>query len=288
MLCFENPGELLDWSGTGWDDYDAITQRIAASPPAWVPGTRIGYHGISFGWLLQELVRRITGDTLGTFFAREVAQPLDVDLFIGTGVEIQQRMADIVTTAERPGWIARLAGRSMQKTVQDPHSALAQASVTMHGRFIDGRFLNLEKARAAEIPAVNGTGDARGLARVYAMLAQGGELDGTRIVSRESISLFRQKAASGRTAVWPRSGLMRLIKPPQMRYGLGYEGNFGAVTRPRQFGPGTGAFGHLGAGGQIGFADPEQGIAAAFTRSHFSGWAASTALIEALYAATER
>jgi CubicO group peptidase (beta-lactamase class C family) len=289
MLCFTDPGELLDWSGSGWDDYDEIAKRIAQSPPLWRPGTRIGYHGISYGWLLQELVRRITGDTLGTFFAREIAEPLGVDIHIGTPAHVQERMADIITTGPKPRGFTKIVDDAIQKTNRDPQTALAQASLAMHGSaFGKQEFLNLATTRSAEIPAANGTANARGIARVYAMLAGGGELDGTRIVSPESIELFRSKAASGPTQVWPTYGPLRFIRPPKLRYALGYEGEFGEVRRGREFGPSPSAFGHRGAGGQIGFADPQGGVAVSFTRSHYTNGTAATALIDALYEGLDR
>lgn len=76
MLRFPDPGDVRDWDGNGWDDYEEIARRIAAAPPAWVPGSAIGYHAIGIGWILQELFRRITTGTIGASFAHEVAEPL--------------------------------------------------------------------------------------------------------------------------------------------------------------------------------------------------------------------
>ena len=287
MLCFQKPGELLDWSGNGWDDYDEIARRIAASPPAWEPGTRIGYHAFSIGWLLQELVRRITDDTIGTFFAREVAQPLGLDAHIGTPESVQQRMADIVIDAPaEPRGFARFAMAQYRRELADPSSPMAQAGVHMHGgSFGDNLdFFNLSRTRAAEIPAANTTTNARSLARTYAMLAEGGELDRQRIVSPKSITLFRTPTAWGRTAVWPRRGVFHLLPAPRMRYAIGYEGDFGEAPKPWRFGPTRETFGHLGAGGQIGFADPSRRVAAGFTRTDLRDWSVSTALIDTLYA----
>lgn len=284
LLCFTSPGALLDWEGNGWDDYDEIARRIAASPPTWEPGTRIGYHAFSIGWLLQELVRRITGDTIGAFFAREVAQALELDTYIGTPDAAQQRVADLVPGAE-PGVIARMLMRPVTREQNDPRTPLAQAGVLMHGStFSDNlAFFNLPRTRSAELPAAGASTNGRNLARVYAMLAEGGALDGHRIVSRESIDLFRTPAARGRTMVWPQRGLLGLLPAPMMRYALGYEGDFGEAKKPWRFGPTAESFGHLGAGGQIGLADPERRVSVGFTRTQLADWKASTALIGALY-----
>lgn len=291
MLCFSDPGSVLDWEGNGWDDYDGIAERIAASPAAWKPGTRIGYHAISVGWLLQELVRRITGQTLGLFFAREVAEPLQADVHIGTPEEAHVRLANI-TADQSPnhGAFGRFLMRAYEREVARPGSPMGQAGVYMHGGTFSSHmtFFNSAKTRLAEIPAANASTNARGLARVYAMLAQGGELDGRRIVSRESIDLFGAPSRSGRSAIWPRNGLLRAMPSPTIRYAMGFEGDFGKVPPPGRFGPTATTFGHLGAGGQIGFADPERGVAGAFTRSHLGEWDVSTALIGALYKSLDR
>jgi CubicO group peptidase (beta-lactamase class C family) len=288
MLCFQDPGDLLDWSGNGWDDYDEIARRIAASPPAWEPGTRIGYHAISVGWLIQELVRRITGTTVGSFFAHEVAKPLGLSIFIGTPEPERVRLADQISdppaeSSSLPEPVLAL----VKRVLADPDSRIAQANVHMHGGVISDHigFFGQAKVRRLEIPAANGSVDARSLARMYAMLAQGGELGGVRIVSPESIKVFGTKTFSGPNALWPDNGLPEWLTPPEMRYALGYEGDFGEGPPPWRFGPTPESFGHLGAGGQVGFADPVRHVAIGFVRSRLGeDWSVSNALVEALYA----
>ena len=282
VLGFQDPGELLDWSGNGWEDYDGIARRLAASPPAWEPGTRIGYHAVSIGWLVQELVRRITGLTVGAFFAREVAEPLGLSIFIGTPDPEQTRLAGVIA-ATGPGMEARAAW--FRQLAADPSSALVQSAIHMHGGslFEHMDFLNLPKVRRAEIPSVNGSADARSMARMYSMLAQGGKLDGIRIVSPESVEVFRTKTFSGPSALTPK-GMPDWLPAPEMRYALGYEGDFGESPKPWRFGPTPEAFGHLGAGGQIGFADPTRRLGFGFVQTDGNDWAISTALIESVYA----
>ncbi|TMR91012.1 serine hydrolase domain-containing protein [Nonomuraea basaltis] len=287
MLCFQDPGDLLDWSGNGWDDYDEIARRIAASPPAWEPGTRIGYHAISIGWLIQELVRRITGTTVGSFFAREVAEPLRLSIFIGTPEPEQARLADQISDPPAESSPLPEPVLALFKQVSaDPASHMSQAGIHMHGGTISSHngFFNLPKVRGLEVPAANGSVDARSLARMYAMLAQGGELDGVRIVTPESINVFGTKSFSGPNALWPDSGLPEWLTPPEMRYALGYEGDFGQAPAPWRFGPTHESFGHLGAGGQVGFADPVRHVAIGFVRSHLGAdWSVSNSLVEVLY-----
>ena len=288
VLCFPDPGSVLDWQGNGWDDYDAIAERLAAAPPLWEPGTRIGYHGISVGWLSQEIVRRVTGMTLGTFFAKEIAEPLGLSIFIGTPQAEQERLATL--TMDKPDTQSpELAAVQawFNKLLSDPSLPIAQAAIAMHGSHLyenlDG-FLNLPKVRSAEIPAANGSMDARSLARMYAVLANGGELDGVRLATRETVTLFGTKTFSGPSAIGELSGLDRPANEPDMRYALGFEGDFGETPQPWRFGPTVQTFGHLGAGGQIGFADPVRRVAIGFLRNHGDDWQASTALVEALYA----
>jgi CubicO group peptidase (beta-lactamase class C family) len=284
LLSFEDPGSLLDWEGNGWDDYDEIARRIATSPPSWEPGTRIGYHAISYGWLCQELVRRATGMTLGAFFAKEVAQPLGLSIYIGTPVSEMDRLAVVVEDepAVVPPEVAQLQAM-LHAVLNDPALPAAQSAVFMHGSPPPPGFFGLPKVRAAEVPAANGSMDARGLARMYAVLAEGGQLDGVRLASQETVTLFGTKSFSGPSAIVADSGMAELLGPTVMRYALGFEGDFGDEPQPSRFGPSPHAFGHLGAGGQVGFADPERRVAVGFVRNHGSDWTGSTDLVGALY-----
>lgn len=163
---------------------------------------------------------------------------------------------------------------------------MAQAAVEMHGSTLSDQygFLNLPKIRALEIPAGNASADARSLARMYATLAQGGALDGVRLVSPGSVKVFGTQSSGGPNALWPDHWLPPGLRPPAMQYALGYEGDFGQAPCPWRFGPTPESFGHLGAGGQIGFADPVRHVAIGFVRNHLDDWSVSTELVEALYA----
>lgn len=254
---------VMSWDGAGWDDTPAIAARIAAAEPAWEPGTRHGYHGLTFGWLVGELVCRITGLSLGTYFATEIARPLGATVRIGTSTD------DLAAVARVIEWTPRRATGGGALTAIDPsswagRSVLAGPDGSM---FVDAEgaprfasFMNTPVVLAAEIGAINATGTARGLARVYAALAAGEEL-----VSRPSVTRFSQEQVSGRDAV------MRV----PTRWALGYTREPAPVARglPRQHGPNDEAFGHMGAGGQIGFADPVAGVACAFVRNHLENQA---------------
>jgi CubicO group peptidase (beta-lactamase class C family) len=237
-------------------------------------------------------VRRITGKTIGRFFRDEVAAPLGVDVWIGTPIEQQPRVAnEIDWSYEREPEDAVALDRLARQTMRDPNTLLGQATLPMHGsNAIDqiASLMNEPRARAAEIASGNGTGTAEGLARVYAMLSMDGELDGVRIVSPESIDVFRTQVAAGANALYddfrlPNGSAVNY----ELHYGLGYELNTATPGQPRPFGgPVDEAFGHRGAGGQVGFCDSINRVAVGYVRNHLTlvPWFSAT-LIDAVYRA---
>ncbi len=267
---------MLDWDGTGWSDTEAIAADVAAAPPAWEPGTRHGYHGLTFGWLVGELVRRVSGVSLGTFFATEVAQPLGVDVSIGTPGDVLPTVAHVIE------WTPRSSSRRSALAAVDPgskagKSVLAGARGSLfadeHGVPRFAAFMNTPAVLGAEIGAIGATATARGLARVYAALASGEGL-----VSPASITRFREQQVCGPDAV---------MRSPS-RWAVGYSLESPALVPglPRQHGPNDEAFGHMGAGGQVAFADPIAGVACAFVRNHLENQAMplmGASVVDALY-----
>jgi CubicO group peptidase (beta-lactamase class C family) len=251
--------ELLGWDGRGWKDFEAIAAAIATGEPAWEPGTRHGYHGVTFGWLVGELVRRISGQSLGTFFKEQVAGPLSVadSVSIGTPIEELASVATVMEFPVKPG--AKGALRSIDPASKSGRAVLAGA----HGSlFADERgeprfaaFMNQPDVLAAEIGALGATATARALAQTYMALAEGEEL-----VSRQSVERFRTEQVCGRDAV--------MGVPTRWAVGYTLESPPLVPGAPPMHGPNEGAFGHMGAGGQIGFADPSTGVAVGFVRNH--------------------
>ena len=115
VIGLPEPARIVSWDGAGWDDTVAIAGALASAPPAWVSGSRHGYHGVTFGWLIGELVRRISGETLGTFFREEVARPLGLECDIGTPLERQGNVAQVIE------W-TRSSSRRSTLTAIDPDS----------------------------------------------------------------------------------------------------------------------------------------------------------------------
>ncbi|MFD0440304.1 serine hydrolase domain-containing protein [Streptomyces chartreusis] len=293
-------GTLLDWEGRGWDAYDEIAARLASLEPRWEPGTRCGYHAITYGWLVGELVRRVTGRSIGTFLREEIAEPLRADVWIGASAAELKRSADLGAESVETtfGPLAEL-NEIMMGAARKEGTAFAEASVYMHGKALAEvalDFLGTPRGRTPEIAGANGLGSARGLARVFAMLSMGGQLDGVRILSPESVARFSDLSISGPSAVWldeesqaqaatvaEKNGVSA-PEPLFEHWALGYQKN--VVDRPYlyKFGPRGEAFGHSGLGGQLGFADPVSRVGVGFLRNCAGGsWEFSDRVVAALY-----
>jgi CubicO group peptidase (beta-lactamase class C family) len=183
----------------GWDpaitaetlyDHDATCAVLAAEAPWWEPGTMSGYHALSQGYLENEIVRRVTGRTLGTFFAEEVAGPLGADFHIGLPESEESRVGVMDTPKITLADASSAAGGA--NTIA--YRALASAPIT-------GAECNTREWRAAEIPAANGTGNARSVARVHSALACGGTVDGVELLSSNGVERIFTEQASGVDAV---------------------------------------------------------------------------------------
>lgn len=227
------PGSMFQWA--------TMASALAEQEPWWEPGSQHGYHVLTFGWLVGELVRRISGKTVGAYFRDEIAGPLGADFHIGLAAEHDARTAEVIL----PDFAAADDSDPMVKAFRDPASMQYKTIFNPPDLFIPG-LSNSRSWRAAEIPAANGHGDARSLARVYGALARGGELDGARVLSAAAIDRAIEEQASGIDAI---------LNIPA-RWGLG----FALTQEARPLGPNPRAFGHAGMGGSIGWADPDAGI----------------------------
>lgn len=251
-LTFPRYWEVMQRDSLALADWELVTSRLAESRSCWKPGSRAGYHAITYGHLVGELIRRITGMSPGTFFARELAAPLGLDISIGyRGPEARVEGALAAPPPSDPAVLqAREAVIDMSQNalrstgdVDSPAAWLVHAPIFLHpdrrdvGAYIAGLFSH-PLIRAAEVPGSNGIGDARSLARMYAPLSCGGVAASGRLVSEESIALF--------STLQPRSS-------KEFSMALGYA-VMGEHIRPAHL-PGV-AFGHPGAGGILGFADP--------------------------------
>lgn len=241
--------------------WDPVVAAIAAQAPNWEPGAGHGYHARSFGWIIGEIVRRVTGRSIGRFFAEEIADPFDLDFWIGLPESQQTRCARVIPPEGGLPSLGDLFGaESLPARVMGGPSNL----------FAYDEMWNRPPLRAAEMPSSNGVGNARALARFYAALI--GDVGGIRILEPSTVA----------AACVPHSdGPDKVILLPS-RYGLGF------MLQP-MLAPGAGpeAFGHPGAGGSLAFADPSTGIGFGYVTTQMkfqmTGDRRSEALVEAVY-----
>ena len=238
------------------EDWDTMVRALEETTPQWEPGTKNGYHMVTFGWLVGEVIRRISGaSSVGTFFRDEVAGPLAADFFIGTPASEDHRIATIIQPS--PGALS----------VRNPDPD-APVNPLLVRSLLPGTDVlaapNSRGWRGAEIPGANGHGNGRSVATVYSALAQGGTAGDVRLMSPQRVDIAREVQVESPDAV--------LTIPT--RRSLGY---MHAI-------PGTGdkrgpeAFGHGGAGGSTGFADPEHRIGFGYAMSKM--WAGEFGTID--------
>jgi CubicO group peptidase (beta-lactamase class C family) len=227
-------------------DWELMTCALAAEEPWWEPGRQHGYHVNTFGFLSGELVRRISGDRIGAFVRREIAAPLGADFHFGLGPEHDGRIADYIFTDELVAREPRQGGKDEEAR----RTLLRCVYLNPPGMSGPGT-VNTRAWRAAEMPSTNGHSNARAVARIYSALACGGAIDGIRLVERETIEQAITEASAGPDLVLRRAS----------RFGLGFQ-----LTQPQApLGPNPRSFGHFGAGGSLGFADPDARLAFAYT-----------------------
>jgi CubicO group peptidase (beta-lactamase class C family) len=268
-------------SGLAWVDapltledalaWEPMIHALEAQAPSWEPGTTHGYHAVTYGYLVGEVVRRITGKSVGTYFRDEVASPLGLDFFIGLPEALEARVAPLIGgfggTADAdadPEAMAALAA------LIGPQSDLGRA-LSAGGAFSGADIFNTRPVHAAEIPAAGGITDARSIARMYAACI--GVVDGIRLLSAAQVADATTQRTEGPDIV-----LLNL----DLQFGLG----FFVPSSLLQLG-GPRSFGHFGMGGSAGWCDPEAELAFGYAMNKMdlglAGDLRSYSLVQACY-----
>ena len=235
--------ELLD--GT------RVAAHLANQAPLWRPRTGLGYHALTFGWLTGELMRRITGRSLGNVFAEKIARPLGLDFWIGFPESHRRQFAPLVDGTPDPDELTKIAHPDVRAAVERLIITLSDPTTLFSRVLTTNQVLPTPHAQTwndqsileAEQPAANGVTNARALARMYASCL--GEVDGVRLLNDEIVDAATNEQCSGEDAVLTSFS----------RFGTGYQ-----LPQPAVPMLGPTSFGHAGAGGAIGFADRETGI----------------------------
>jgi CubicO group peptidase (beta-lactamase class C family) len=235
--------------------WDPMVEALAAQRPSWEPGAEHGYHGLTFGWLVGEVVRRVSGRSIGTYLAEEIAAPLGLDLWIGLPKSEHHRVSRVIAAPPDLDALARIDLDALPEPVRDvmaayadPTSLTVRSLLTLVTPQLDH---NDPDEQAAELPSTNGICTARALACFYAALI--GEVDGQRILTAGTMTAATAEQVSGTD---------RILRMP-VRIGTG----FGLPT-PDAFWYTPTAFGFPGYGGSLGFADPATGLAFGYVMNH--------------------
>ena len=247
------------------DDYynqESMAKKLASMQPIWKPGTACGYHSMTYGWLVAELILRVTGKTIGTFFREEIGDRNDIDFFIGLPEAEEFRVAELESFEKILDNQNKNADKKIELTV-------AQEALKESVNTIDHH--NSREWRQAEIPAANGQGSAAGLAKLYSLVTP--EDLSLRILDERIVKEMTETQVEGKD----------LVLRVSLRWGNGFVLNIHKFV----YGPVEKAFGHSGYGGSCAFSDPENKLGISYVmnkmENNFAGDVRSIQLINATY-----
>ncbi len=232
-------------------DHDAVVAAIAAQPPHWIPGTAHGYAPRVHGFLLDEFVRRISGETIAQYWRAHIADPLGIEFWFGLPAELDHRVASVFPAKQPPP-----KGDPFYTAFTTPGSFTIRAFGSPAGLHSVAS-LNTPEVRRASFAGFGGIGTANALAKFYALLAQGGSLDGRTIFHEQTLSWMTGMLTQGpdRVLMMDTTFSAGFMKDPVDATGAKVRSSFGKSMK---------AFGHPGAGGSHAFADPERGWSFAY------------------------
>ncbi|HJL95567.1 MAG TPA: serine hydrolase domain-containing protein, partial [SAR86 cluster bacterium] len=237
---------------------ETMAEELAAMKPIWEPGTASGYHSMTYGWLTSELIIRVTGKTLGTFYADEIGNPNEIDFFIGLPETEEKRVVEMVPFPKEEN-------QSQGSTeINDAKRATARGP----------NLINLQNSRdwrSAEIPSANGQGCASGLAKLYSLVVTNDS--SLKILNEDTIVKMTKERITNRD----------LVLDVVTRWGAGFIMNMHKVI----YGPVKRSFGHSGWGGSCAFGDPENNLGVSYVmnqmKNNFAADGRSLELINATY-----
>lgn len=240
-------------------DPAAMSAKLAAQSPMWPPGTRHGYHALTLGWYASELIRQTdaSGRTVARFFDQEIAQPHELDFHIGLPSDVgRDRVANMVTPTKLTAvkQLVKLSPRQIFALVNP--FGLAKRAIALAEGYEDVD-INADEIRALEVPAGNGTGTARSLAKLYGLAATGGSELG---LTADVLDALKQPAEM------PTKGARDFMGKADTSYLLG----FNKPTSEWVWGSSSTAFGTPGAGGSFAFADPDTGVGFAYVMNRMN------------------
>ena len=240
--------DILDWT--------TVTRKLAAQAPLWPPGSGYFYHAITHGWIAGEVIRRITGKSVGAAFAELIAAPLDASAWIGLSDPVAAGVAHLQVSPELAALWQDLAAQDSPEAPDWSYRAMTLGTA-LPGALVKGEDgFNDPRLQAAEVPGAGGIASAEALAAIWSAT----------VADTEDVRLLHPGTVAAATKVQTEGPPVFLVPPPYSRWGMGFQ--LDSEAR-RYLGPAS--FGHDGAGGQVGFADPEHGIGFAFVTNWLGG-----------------
>ncbi len=247
-----------------FQDWSKFVKHLEAQSPYRKPGLSQGYHALTYGWLVGEIIRKIDGRTVGQYFKEEIAEPLGIDFYIGLPKENFSRCADMILieldSIKVPGgFLKYIPDFVLPKRIKNFKEALKSGDFEKAFEFREedsNDFQNSEDWRIAEIPSANGHGTAKSLAKLYGILSNGCSRNGIEIMNTKTLELAISIHSSGPDSV---------LFGADIKFGLGYElsqgisflGNVTPIFNNKMFG-------HAGIGGAVAFGDPEKNLGYGF------------------------
>jgi CubicO group peptidase (beta-lactamase class C family) len=235
-------GEMTFEEALSWDP---VVDALARQVPHYEPGSEHGYHATTYGWLVGEVIRRVTGKSVGTYFHDEIAAPLGLDFWIGLPESEEPRVAPLVGGLADPLLVEDPEVRALVNEFLGPQTTLGKALFAPGRALSEPDVWNSRALHAAEIPAAAGIGDARSLARMYSACI--GTVDGIRLIDDAQL----RRATTQLT-----TGPNRVLLDMDIQFGLGFMLRSSVIELG-----GPRSFGHFGAGGSVGWADPDADLA---------------------------